>query len=326
MNSSASKEKQNAQHAAVAKQCPEDTSIDGELKAGESEKKPAEGGSPHPPPVVPVSMLPRGPIAVALPKSPGSSAPARPYPNNLPARPTTQMGSGNLPGANNNKKRKLSTSVGSTAPSSSSAASFQAQPRPSTTAGGTKLTDPKAIKTANNMLGLLQKYGPLTFRQLEFNLPAYSSLSDILHLLVATGVVQVVKGSVPPRYVTLHGKVRADVVLPSEVLDEILDAQEEVKESLERAETLKKALLENDDPKKILERLLSKYPDIAKDPVYLAAFRNVNVDVASVRQNNERGGGLIKPTGKKQSKAMNDVKSGAQKTKVGDWAAATKTL
>jgi hypothetical protein len=126
---------------------------------------------------------------------------------------------------------------------------------------------------------------------LEYNLPPIASLRDILDVMVVMGVVQVVdddddddNASENVRYCMLHGIPRADVVLPQTVVEDILDAQKEVLRSKERCNILKQALLseKSQNPREVLKQVLLEYPEIAQDPIYAAALRNVHVDVGAV--------------------------------------------
>jgi hypothetical protein len=127
--------------------------------------------------------------------------------------------------------------------------------------------------------------GPLSFGQLEYNLPPIASLQDILDVMVVLGVVQVVDdASENVRYCMLHGIPRADVVLPQTVVEDILDAQKEVTTSKERCSILRQALLseKSKNPREVFKQLLLDYPEIAHDPIYAAALRNVHIDVGAV--------------------------------------------
>jgi hypothetical protein len=120
---------------------------------------------------------------------------------------------------------------------------------------------------------------------LEYNLPPIASLRDVLDVMVVMGVVQVVDdASENVRYCMFHGIPRADVVLPQTVVEDILDAQKEVTRSKERCNILKKVLLSEKsiNPRAVLKQVLLDYPEIAQDPIYAAALRNVHVDVGAV--------------------------------------------
>jgi hypothetical protein len=119
---------------------------------------------------------------------------------------------------------------------------------------------------------------------LEYNLPPIASLGDILDIMVVMGVVQVVDdNSESVRYTMLNGVPRADVVLPQTVVEDILDAQTEVTRTKERCRILKQALLSSPaNPREVLKQVLLDHPEIAQDPIYVAALRNVHVDVGAV--------------------------------------------
>jgi predicted glutamine amidotransferase len=85
------------------------------------------------------------------------------------------------------------------------------------------------------------------------------------------------------RYCMLHGIPRADVVLPQTVVEDILEAQAEVTRSKERCRILKQVLSSNStNPREVFKQILLEYPEIAQDPIYVAALRNVHVDMSAV--------------------------------------------
>lgn len=104
--------------------------------------------------------------------------------------------------------------------------------------------------------------------------------------MVSIGIVQVVDDkSDTLRYTMLHGIPRSDVVLPQTVVDDILDAQTEVTRCMERCQLLKNALLSGSkNSRELLKRILLQYPEITNDPIYVAALRNVHVDVAAMER------------------------------------------
>lgn len=112
--------------------------------------------------------------------------------------------------------------------------------------------------------------------------------------MVTLGVVQVVEDESPnthvaaTKYCMVHGKPRANVVSSQQVVEDIADAQTEIRRSEKRCKMLKQALLTSQsntmNPREVLKQLLLKYPEVANDPVYMAAFRNTHVDVASVER------------------------------------------
>ena len=133
------------------------------------------------------------------------------------------------------------------------------------------------------------KDGPLTRTQLEHNLPNSRTrpniLKDVLQLLVTLGVVQKVLGETD-KYCVLRGIPRTDVILPRDVLGEVESATTQWKSSLKRAQILKEALLKNKDgnAKEVLSNILREFPEIMHDPVYVAALRNMQVDIAAVEK------------------------------------------
>lgn len=183
---------------------------------------------------------------------------------------------------------------------------------------------PSIQHTVRDLLALLQSYGPLTAGQLEYNLPPMigahlnkSSLHDILQVLVAIGLVETVEPesvsnantnkpgaapvaptgtsatnnvtSTPPtRYCVCQGVPRADVVMPSTLMQDIEAAHKETERSWERrnrlAELLEQSTSSDSNPrqkenlKQLLQKFVSEYPEILRDPVYVTALRNMHVD------------------------------------------------
>jgi hypothetical protein len=168
------------------------------------------------------------------------------------------------------------------------------------------MADPQVVQMTHDILGLLQTYGPLTRDQMEYNLPPCnrpSLLNDILELLVATGVVHVVKPSNieddhhsqdptsglsdDPKnrlYVVLASTPqRHDVILPHQVMSVLEGALQECQASLQRAEWLREALLKSatedgSSPQpdiflSLQNKIRTAYPDLEfQDPVYRAAW------------------------------------------------------
>ena len=142
--------------------------------------------------------------------------------------------------------------------------------------------------------------GPMTQPQLEFNLPPLQgerlnqhNFVDILELLVATGLVQkedVDSPTTEPRYCVLSGATRPHPTTPAKILKEIQEVQDEWRASLQRQEKLKEALLDPTiQPRERLKNLLLEFPEVAYDPVYLAAMRNLNVDSGPVVEQKASG-------------------------------------
>ena len=155
------------------------------------------------------------------------------------------------------------------------------------------LADSHVVQTTHDILGLLQLYGPLSKAQLEYNLPpCRRSLQDILELLVATGVVQVI--DTPPKTEPLYsvfGTTRADIVLPHQVLTALESAHAEYQASLQRAQILRHHLKNphSNHPRTLLHTIQHEFPDIRNDPVYVAAMRNVGVVDISSKSSNKQG-------------------------------------
>lgn len=110
------------------------------------------------------------------------------------------------------------------------------------------------------------------------------------------GVLQVVDDSntttpnnnstaMPKKYCMLYGKPRADVISPQDLVQEIVEAQHQVQASRERCILLQQALHQSPcHPKHVLKDILRKYPQVANDFCYMAAFRNTHVDVSAVER------------------------------------------
>ena len=162
--------------------------------------------------------------------------------------------------------------------------------------------------------------GPLTFGQLEYNLPPIATLRDILEVMVIMGVVQVVHDNnnntttESVRYCMLHGIPRADVILPQMVVEDILEAQTEVTRSRERCRILKEALLSKNStkqqhPREVLKQILLDYPEIAHDPMYVAGLRNVHVDVSAVDRERFKQQRILMTTQQQQQQTQTQTTS-----------------
>ena len=157
--------------------------------------------------------------------------------------------------------------------------------------------------------------GPLSLAQLEYNLPPCNVLQDVLQVMVTLGVVQVVDDSsknvhhYATKYCIAYGKPRADVLMPQHVVQDILDAQEEIKKSQQQSDLLKQALLSPTsnavEARQLLKSILLENPDVVNDPVYMAAFRNLHVDVAGA----ERERHMQERSNQSGSKTEKDQKS-----------------
>lgn len=158
--------------------------------------------------------------------------------------------------------------------------------------------------------------GPLTLPQLEFNVPPLvgeqvqqHQFIDVIDLLVTLGVLQKLQlpSATPPSnieknltdenantpsapeeatrivYGIQRGHLRRSVVTPANVMTEAIKAQAEWKASQRRQDILIAALSEKDGqqqhPREVLKTILLRYPEVAYDPVYIAALRNLHVDV-----------------------------------------------
>lgn len=168
--------------------------------------------------------------------------------------------------------------------------------------------------------------GPLDYAQLEFNLPPSSStLQDVLQVMVTLGVVQIVDdefSSFPEKrkYCMVYGQPRAHVVSSQQLVEDICDAQQEILDSQQRSVLLKQALslsktkLNSTNTREVLKQVLLKYPQIAQDPVYMAAFRNTHVDLAAVeRERVKRSLAQKREKRVQESAASKNVSEGATK-------------
>ena len=179
----------------------------------------------------------------------------------------------------------------------------------------------------------------MTQPQLEFNLPPLQgerlnqhNFIDILELLVATGLLQKedvtsVDSPTEPRYCVLSGETRLHPTAPAKILQEIQEVQDEWRASLQRQEKLKEALLDPSiSPRESLNNMLLEYPEIAYDPVYLAALRNLNVDAGTVVEQ-KPSGSRSRSSSKRKRKpsAGSQQKSSATTTIQSKSAAATTT-
>lgn len=160
-------------------------------------------------------------------------------------------------------------------------------------------------QTVQDLLALLQLYGPLTANQLEYNLPPVVPTStpwnvhDVLSILVAIGLVQQVKGSTD-QYCIFGGVPRATAIYPTEIPSEIQRAINEAEGSYKRCQILREALRhantttnDNHDGNNhgtknylsVLKQLLQEYPNIINDPVYWTALRSCRIDIGNGTSN-----------------------------------------
>jgi hypothetical protein len=156
---------------------------------------------------------------------------------------------------------------------------------------------------------------------LEFNLPEGTTafLFEILELLVATGLIHVTQPPSNPTlptqtpsetpsetplqtptqapsqttYYSVGGRIRHSVVTPASILEEIQQTQQEWKRSQLRQDRLLAALKQLTPAGEVktrspsfardtLKSLLVEFPEIAYDPVYVTALRNVHIDIGLV--------------------------------------------
>ena len=198
------------------------------------------------------------------------------------------------------------------------------------------LPDYPAIRQmVQDVLALLQTYGPLTLGQLEYNLPPITnttngsqpqwSVKDILTILTSIQLVQERTSAttadpqqqpqIPQQTVYYwndgiprinHLETASAVLQPPDIVPEIAAAVAEAEQAWERGNRLL-ALMQpatNDSQQQqpshrdLLKQLLVEYPELVNDPVYLTAFRCCHIDV-----NTGKGGGSGKnPGGGKNSK------------------------
>jgi hypothetical protein len=136
-------------------------------------------------------------------------------------------------------------------------------------------------QTVRDILALVQTYGPLTAGQIEYNLPQVPSaiwgIPDILNILSSLEILHIAKDT--NAYCWNGGIPRADVVLPTDVMSKIAAAIQEAEAAWQRGEILKEAVMKKMDHKQVLKKLLHDYPEIANDPVYVAAFKSSHIDL-----------------------------------------------
>lgn len=135
-------------------------------------------------------------------------------------------------------------------------------------------------QTVRDILALVQQFGPLTSSQIEYNLPRVPSaiwgIPDVLNILSSLEILGVTESHT---YTWNGGVPRADTVLPTDVMNKIVTAMQEAEVSWKRSEILKQAVLKKSDPKEVLNQLLTEFPDIVEDPVYLEALKASNIDL-----------------------------------------------
>lgn len=133
------------------------------------------------------------------------------------------------------------------------------------------IADLTVAAATNDILALLQLYGPLTYSQLKFNIATqldtqqqgehekHDDLQEILDTLIELGVIHSVDTSpiastissiaedADITYCFGRGIPRMDVILPCDLLDKLCVAGDEVLRARERISLLRTALLEKDE-------------------------------------------------------------------------------
>ena len=142
-----------------------------------------------------------------------------------------------------------------------------------------------------NILTLLQTYGPLTTSEISYNIRSTNlSIPSILKIMNTLNAIHYQDGL----YYFHTGEVRSDTIAPNEVMDLIKDTSDEIRESMERIELLKKELnkdvkLQNrgKSAREFLKDLVGKYGGergIRGDAVYATALKTLNVDLGMKRK------------------------------------------
>ncbi|KAL3786542.1 hypothetical protein HJC23_006792 [Cyclotella cryptica] len=206
------------------------------------------------------------------------------------------------------------------------------------------IADSDIVAATHDVIALLQIYGPLSYIQLKVNIETQfegedftpvKKLQQVLDILVELGVIHVLENNTTgpispgrsvaeidhksdatnnnPVYSFGSGIPRMDVVLPSNALDEIRDAGNEILQTRQRIELLQSVLcvdkpsanigVENNTKavgggnmsrpqtqefaKKTLRQMLEQHPDIVHDPTYAAALRIFKVDDAKQQNRNK---------------------------------------
>jgi|AntRauTorckE5430_2_1112549.scaffolds.fasta_scaffold00198_16 hypothetical protein len=142
-----------------------------------------------------------------------------------------------------------------------------------------------------NILTLLQTFGPLTINEVSHNIPSTTqSIPAILNIMRVLNVIHFHEGL----YYFHKGEVRGDTILPNEIVDLINDTNAEIGETRNRIELLKKELNQNvkiqnraRSAREFLKVLVAKYDGdkgIRGDPVYATALKTLNVDLGMKRK------------------------------------------
>ena len=139
-----------------------------------------------------------------------------------------------------------------------------------------------------NVLTLLQTFGPLTLNEISYNLPTPSpSIPAILDVMIVLGVIHFQDGL----YYFHNGEIRGESIYPNEIIGLIQDTQNEINETKDRIEMLKQELNKDVDmnqrarsTREFLKTLVGKYDSIRGDPVYSTALKTLNVDLGMKRK------------------------------------------
>lgn len=163
----------------------------------------------------------------------------------------------------------------------------------STASSANKDTQPLVITSQidqipQNVLTLLQTFGPLTLNEISYNLPTPSpSIPAILDVMIVLGVIHFQDGL----YYFHNGEIRGESIYPNEIIGLIQDTQNEIDETKDRIEMLKQELNKDVDmnqrarsTREFLKKLVGKYDDIRGDPVYSTALKTLNVDLGMKRK------------------------------------------
>ena len=217
------------------------------------------------------------------------------------------------------------------------------------------IADPIIVAATRDIIALLQIYGPLSYIQLKVNIETQfkgevstvlvERLQKVLDILVELEVICILESGAPslihtsestapgvsitnvtnnnPFYAIGSGVRRMDSILPSNSLEIISEAGEEIRQTQQRIEMLQsfitaeksvaKSKVENEKrpsaigsnltphtqefAKAALRQMMEQHPNIAHDPTYAAALRLFKV--YDVSQNNKSGSVNIGSSSKK---------------------------
>ena len=143
---------------------------------------------------------------------------------------------------------------------------------------GQMLSDyPLIQQTVRDILTLLHQYGPLSDGQLIFNLPN-GPVADILKVLACIGLIRRTKEGT---YASLD-RPRPELAWPPKLVEELEQAKQEYDASQKRIQALEEALEQPEGVRSVLQGFWTEYgEDLANDPVYWAALRNVPIEMRS---------------------------------------------